>query len=261
VHLGFWYGPAVPVDVRDEEGGIRILTLARPPANALDAELIAELGEATRAAGTDERVRAVILRGNDRFFSGGLDLKKMAGGEAPRVSEFGYGDGIGALWTLPKPTIAEVRGHAIAGGAILLLACDFRISARGVHKIGLNETPIGLAFPPGAFEISRLAIAHTHFGRAILEGELYSPEEALRVGYLQELVDPDRLSARCLELARKVATFPAGAYAYNKAMLQKPALERCMNEPEADKQRRFEVWTSEETLNAFLARAQGLSKK
>ncbi len=248
------------VDVHDEPGGIRVLTLNRPPANAFDAGLIARLGAAADAARDDAAVRAVIVRGNERFFSGGLDLKKMAGGEAPKVSDFGYHDGIGALWTLPKPTIAEVRGHAIAGGAILLLACDFRISATGPHKIGLNETPIGLAFPPGAFEISRLGLSHTRFGRAILEGELYPPEEALRMGYLHELVAPERLSARCLELAAKVAAYPAGAYAYNKAMLQKPALERCRNEPEADKARRFEVWTSQETLEAFLARAQGLGK-
>jgi enoyl-CoA hydratase len=251
----------VQIDVRDEEGGVRILTLNRPPANAFDAELIADLGEAARAAGAAKEVRAVIVRGNDRFFSGGLDLKKMAGGEAPKVSDFGYGDGIGALWTLPKPTIAEVRGHAIAGGAILLLACDFRISAAGSHKIGLNETPIGLAFPPGAFEISRLGLRHAQFGRAILEGELCEPARALEMGYLHEIVPPDRLSDRCLELAKKVAQYPAGAYAYNKAMLQKPALERCLNEPEAEKQRRSEVWTSEETLNAFLSRAAGLSKK
>jgi enoyl-CoA hydratase len=250
----------VPVDVRDEEGGVRILTLNRPPANALDSAFIAELGQAATEASRDPSVRAVILRGNDRFFSGGLDLKKMAAGEAPLVQSFGWGDGIAAIWTLPKPTIAEVRGHAIAGGAILCLACDFRISAKGEHKIGLNETPIGLAFPPGAFEISRLGIAHTHFGRAILEGELYPPDRAREVGYLQEVVDPDRLSAHCLALARKVAAFPAGAYAYNKALLQRPAIERCMNEPEEAKQRRAEVWSSEETLNAFLARAQGLKK-
>src|SRR5688572_29392656 len=139
--------------------------------------------------------------------------------------------------------------------------CDFRISATGTHKIGLNETPIGLAFPPGAFEISRLGLRHSSFGRAILEGELHDPARALEMGYLHEVVAPERVADRCLELARKVSAYPAGAYAYNKAMMQKPALERCLNEPESEKQRRAEVWTSQETLEAFLARAQGLSKK
>jgi enoyl-CoA hydratase len=248
------------IEVRDE-GEVRILTLANPPANALDAAVIAALGDATVDAGRDPKVRAVILRGNDRFFSGGLDLKKMAMGEAVTVASFGYSDGIGSLFGLPKPTIAEIGGHAIAGGAILALACDFRIAADAGQKIGLNETAIGLAFPPGAFEIARAGLPKRSFARAILEAELYAPRDALDMGYVHEVVPKDTLSGRCKELAKKLGAYPSGAYAHNKAMAQRPFLERCQNEPEEDVRRRTEIWTSEETLNAFIARARGLAKK
>lgn len=253
--------PAVPVDVQDEDGGVRVLTLNRPPANAFDAQLIADLGEAAKAAADAPAVRAVVIRGNDRFFSGGLDLKKMAAGEAAKVSDFGYGDGIGALWTMPKPTVAEIRGHAIAGGGILALACDFRIAAAGSQRIGLNETAIGLAFPVGAFEIARSGLPHRHFPRVILEAELYEPEQAKEYGFVHEIVPAESLSNRCLELARKLGAYPSGAYAYNKALAQGPNVERCKSETAEEKQRRLAVWSSEETINAFFARAQGLSKK
>lgn len=251
----------MPVDVHDEDGGVRVLTLNRPKANAFDAQLIADLGEAAQAAAEAPEVRAVVVRGNDRFFSGGLDLKKMASGEALKVADFGYGDGVGAIWTLPKPTVAEIRGHAIAGGGILALACDFRIASAGAQKIGLNETAIGLAFPLGAFEIARSGLPHRYFTRVIMEAELYEPEEAKEYGFIHEITSADALEGRCLELARKLGAYPSGAYAYNKALAQRPFLDRCKSETEEERQRRLAVWSSEETINAFLTRAQGLSKK
>lgn len=141
------------VESRDLGDGVRILRLNRPPANAINAEFLGALGEQCKAARDDENVRAVIVAGNGRFFSGGLDLKEAASG-AIRVGSLAgsQDDGLFMLWTLPKPTVAMVNGHAIAGGVIIALACDFRITQSGNHRFGLNEVAIGLAFPRGAFE-------------------------------------------------------------------------------------------------------------
>lgn len=249
------------IETRDEEGGVRTLTLARPPANALDSALLAALFDAVRAAIDDARVRALIVRGQERFFSGGLDLLQMAGGEAGRMAGFGYGDGVFALWTCPKPTIAEISGHAIAGGALVALACDHRISARGTHKLGLNETAIGLAFPRGAFEIARATLPPHELGRILLGAELFEPEAALELGFVHELVDRDDLHARCLERARLLGEYPAGAYAYNKALVQEPYVARAVAEPESAREALMSIWTSEETVQAFLRRAASLGKK
>ena len=251
----------MPVDVEDLDGGVRAITLNRPPANALDGDLVDELRTTFLAADEDDAVRAVVVRGNERFFSAGLDLKKMAMGEADRIKNFGSDDGVSALWHLKKPTIAEVRGHAIAGGAILALACDLRIACSSPKKIGLNETAIGLAFPLGALEIARSALPKRFFARIILEAELHAPEAALELGFLDEVVPEEALGPRCLELARKLGAYPAGAYAHNQALVRKPSIDRCAAESSEDRERHLAVWTSEETIRAFLTRAQGLSSK
>jgi enoyl-CoA hydratase len=249
------------IEARDLDGGVRILTLARPPANAIDASLLAALGEAADAAAAEERVRAVVVTGSGRFFSAGLDLKAMAAGGAGAMAGFGFADGIFKIWTLPKPTVAMVNGHAMAGGCILALACDFRVTCTGPHRIGLNETAVGLAFPTGAFEIAHLALTNRDARRALLEAEAHGAEEACRLGLVDEVVAPEQLEATCLAKARKLGAYAAPAYALNKQGLQRQAVERVRNEPPALRAAIQQAWTSEETLRAFAARLAAVSKR
>jgi enoyl-CoA hydratase len=248
------------IEVKDEDDGIRVLTLTRPPANALTLEVIEELKRAMIDIGADAKVRAVILRGNDRFFSAGLDLAEMAQGGAEKMVNFGLDDGVFALWTLPKPTIAEISGHAVAGGSILALACDLRIAANGPYKIGLNETTLGLAFPAGAMEIARLSLPHHFLARLLLGGGVYMPDEALEVGYVHEVIERDLLRDRCLSVARELGQAPARAYAYNKASLQAEALGRLRKEPEEQRRKILLEWSSEETRKVFEKRLQSIKK-
>lgn len=249
------------IQIQDLEGGVRQITLSRPPANAINGALSRALLAAVEAANVDSAVRAVIVRGNDRFFSGGLDLPEMAQGAAAEMAGFGYRDGAHALWTIPKPTVAEIAGHAIAGGALLALSCDVRIAARKTQKIGLNETAIGLAFPRGAYEIARSALANQHFGRLLLEAGLYGVEEAQRYGYVHEIVEAEALSARCLEVARTLAAHPREAYALNKQRIREPFVAACEGETVLMRERVLKSWGSEETQQAFLRRAATLTKK
>ena len=124
--------------VRSEEcdGGVRLLTLDRPPANALDETLLADLGAALTAAAADPAVRAVVLTGAGAFLSGGFDLAAPRRDHAAaRALQRLYRDTHVQLLGFPKPTIAMVNGHAIAGGLVLALACDYRLGSRGEYRL------------------------------------------------------------------------------------------------------------------------------
>lgn len=251
------------IDSRDEEGGIRVLTLNRPPAHAIDAELLKEMARACEAAARDDGVRVVVLTGSGKFFCGGLDLKSVTAGNGEWLqhTELGRNDGLFALWTLPKPTLAMVNGHAIAGGAILTLACDVRIAVSTGAKIGLNETAIGLAFPVGALEIVRLALTNRQARRVLLEAGLHPPDVARELGLVDEIVEPARLEETCLARARTLARLCRCAYAHTKRALQQEAVDRVHNETAAHRKTVYDVWTSEETRQALLAQLAGVGKK
>ena len=119
----------------DPRRGVRLLTLDRPPANAINGDLLTDLSAALDAAAGEDTVRAVVITGAGRFFSGGLDLRAAGFAEEFRSGRLLslYRDSHLKLLSFPKPTIAMVNGHAIAGGLILLLACDLRLGFLPAH--------------------------------------------------------------------------------------------------------------------------------
>lgn len=209
------------IHVSNHEGGVRLLRIERPPANAINTEFLQALHEAATESEADDRVRAIVVTGTGRFFSAGLDIKEMQAKGAGELAKLGGGkDGIYRLWRLAKPTIAMVDGHALAGGAILMLACDFRIASRGAFKIGVTETALGLPLPNGAFQIARHAVPQVHARRILLEADAFDPDGACEVGLIDEVVAQESLEARCFALAAKLGAHPTAAYAFQKYALQ-----------------------------------------
>lgn len=251
------------IDTRDEEGGVRVLTLNRPPAHAIDSGLLDELSRACDAAARDDAVRAVVLTGSGKFFCGGLDLKSLNTDEREleRLLDLGRDDGIFKLWTLPKPTVAMINGHAIAGGVMLTLACDIRIAVNSGAKIGLNEVAIGLAYPIAVFELVRLALTNESARRVMLGAGLHAPETARELGLVDELVEPARLAEVCFERARALGRHPRLAYAHAKQELQHEAIDRIRRETPAHRQSVCAVWKSDETTQLLNAQLAALGKK
>ncbi|HXQ20434.1 MAG TPA: enoyl-CoA hydratase/isomerase family protein [Candidatus Acidoferrales bacterium] len=249
------------VEQRDLAGGVRVLTLHNPPANAFDQALRDELAAACDAARTDARVRAVVVTGAGRFFSGGLDLKAVSAGSRADVfgMDFGRNDGAFALWTLPKPTVAMVNGHAIAGGGIICLACDIRIAARSGLKIGLNEVAIGLSFPTGAYEIALSALGERHARRVLLEAGLYDVDTARQLGLIDDVVEPADLERVCIDRARLLGSYGQAAYADTKRSLQRDAVRRVVNETEEQRRATRQIWSSPETKGAIAAQLAKVS--
>lgn len=250
------------VDSRDLPNGIRVLTLNRPPANAISAELNDALRDRCRDALGDDSVRALIVTGAGKFFSGGMDLKNALGGLGGiRNLAGGPDDGIFSLWTMPKPTVAMVNGHAIAGGAVIALACDFRITCQGEHKFGLNEVAIGLAFPMGAFEIVRLAMDNRALRRAMLEAGLHGASRACELGFVDEVVEYERLESRAIETALRLASLGRGAYANTKKHIQGEAVERVLAQSLARFDQTAAVARAPETRERIQSQVSTLAKK
>lgn len=212
-----------------------ILRLAHGRANALDLELTGALLEELRRLRA-ESTGALLLTGSGAIFSAGVDLKRLLSGGAAYVDEFlpRMNAMFRELFTFPRPVIAAVNGHAIAGGCILALACDWTIMARGDAEIGMPELPVGVPFPSMALEIVRNAVAPERVPALILRGRRCRPDEALEVGLVHEICEPAELENRALEAASRFTGMSPRAYAQVKAMLRQPALDRCSETAEAE---------------------------
>lgn len=244
----------------DHDGGVRLLMLDRPPANAIDEELLRDLGAALERARDDDAVRAVVLTGAGPFLSGGFDLgAPRRDAAATRELARLYRDTHLALLTLPKPTLAMVHGHAIAGGLVLALACDYRLGLDGDYKIGLNEVAIGASFPRVALEIVRLRLTHARASELLLGASLYPAKEAVRLGVVDELLGADVLESTVLRRAARMGAFPREAYAHTKAALVAEAVARVVAETAEEADAAAAVWLTAESRAARAAQRKKLA--
>jgi enoyl-CoA hydratase len=255
------------VRAEDREQGVRLLTLDRPPANAITPELLSDLTAALKAASGDDAVRAVVLTGEGRFFSAGLDLRGGIDFSAAATSG-GDVDPFAALHNcllsflcFPKPTVAMLRGHAIAGGLVLVLACDYRLGLVDDYRIGLNEVAIGAAFPRSAFEIVRLRLSHQQASELLLGAALYPGSEAVRLGVVEELLPAESFESTVMRRAAGLGRFPREAYAHTKAALVEQAIAHIEAETLESAQRTIAVWMSVESIAARAKQAEKLSSQ
>ncbi|MFY9489110.1 MAG: crotonase/enoyl-CoA hydratase family protein [Solirubrobacterales bacterium] len=202
-------------EVRD---GVGWLEFDDGGVNALNTTVFEGYFSALDDAEADDSVGAVVLTGRDGFFSAGMDLKWMEqidrdelGTIGPNLARLAH-----RLVIFPKPVIAAVEGHAIAGGAIILLACDRSVGATGSYKVGLNEVALGIPFGGFALNLARLHLMPSAFGSALLHGETHGPERAHALGYLDELVAPGEVRSRVAEIASRAAKLSSFAYTITK---------------------------------------------
>ncbi len=219
------------------------IVLSGPGRNALGSALMQRLLADVRAAGE----RPILLTGADGAFSAGLDLKEVAALDRPGMERFLglLDDVIDALFLHPGPTVACVNGHAIAGGCMLALCCDLRVATEDpAVRIGLNEVPLGLEFPPKLLALARRRVPPHSLERVILEGALHDPRTALELGLVDEVTHDAHAVARAR--LERLASSPPAVYAVTKRTLRAGALD--LN----DDQRRYfrdvvvPAWCSDE---------------
>ncbi|HMD45218.1 MAG TPA: enoyl-CoA hydratase/isomerase family protein [Acidimicrobiales bacterium] len=236
---------------RDVTDGVALLRLEHGKVNALDVEtlreLVTALGE-VRAEGA----RAVVVTGEGRAFSAGVDLNRVLDGGPAYATELigALGDGLAALFTHPQPVVAAVNGAAIAGGCILACAADRRLAVPSA-RIGATELTVGVPFPAAALEVLRHACGE-RTEEAVLSGRLFDGGGAVEVGMVHELVEPDQLVEAAVARAATLGEVPAEVYRLTKDLLRRPALARIAasagGDPEVAR-----IWGSPETAAAIRA--------
>jgi len=227
---------------RTADDGIVTLRLAHGKASALDIELLDALAlSVAEIAGSD--ARAVILTGTGSIFSAGVDLFRLLDGGREYAERFvpALSRMLLELFALPKPLVVAVNGHAIAGGCIFTLTGDYRLMAAGSARIGMPELLVGVPFPAAVVEIVRYAVPPQHLQSLMYTGRTVLPDEALRLGIVDEVTDT--LDARALEVARHLAALPPRAFTLAKRQLRDKAITHAKhfaNELDADVR---ELWS------------------
>ncbi len=210
----------------EHDAGVVTLAIDRPPANAMDVTLLRELPAAIEQLAGDPP-RALVLTGRPGFFSAGADLKLVPGygPEEQRQMVASINAMALGVYGLPCPVVGAVTGHAIAGGLVLALCTDVRI-ASSAGRYGLTEVKVGVPYPQAAIGVVAAELA-PHAARVLALGnELIDADECLRLGVFDEVLEPDHVLPRALELATKLAAFPPDVYARTKRELRGANVER-----------------------------------
>ncbi len=212
------------------QGGICVLRLEHGKPNSISQAVAEELSRALEEAEKSSEVKAIVLFGRAGMFSGGFDLGTMGqGAAAARDMVIAGGRLLMDLYNHPKPVVVGCAGHAIAMGALMLMAADERIGAEGSFKLGMNETAIGMTLPTFAIELSRARLSKRHFDRILIQSTICDPQAAVDAGILDRLVAPERLEDEALEAAARLAELKQPAFRNNKRIAHAKTVERVLS--------------------------------
>jgi 3,2-trans-enoyl-CoA isomerase len=241
-----------------EHGAIRELRLARPPVNALDPALLRALRAALAEAVTGAR-EAVVLSGAPGRFSGGLDVPALLTLDRAGILEtwrtfFALMRDLAAS---PIPVAAALTGHSPAGGTVLALFTDHRVIAAGDFRVGLNEVRVGLPVPEVLLRALAYAVGERQAARLAVGGLLLAPDEALRIGLVDEVAPVAEVVPRALAWARELLARPRAATLATRALARRPLVAAFDTVDERMLAAVTDQWFTEEaqaTLRALAAR-------
>ena len=212
---------------------VAILRFDDGKANAISPVALDALNAALDRA--EKEARAVALLGRPGRFSAGFDLSVMRQGpEAAQALVGGGAELLARMVGSPLPIVAGCSGHALAMGALLLLAADQRLGTEGDFKLGLNEVAIGMTLPQFALELAEERLSRRHLQRSVSQAEIYDPVAAVDAGYLDRLVPADQLEAASIAEARRLTELHPRAFAETKKKLRGAVVERIRAGLQAD---------------------------
>lgn len=244
-----------------DHGEIRQLRLARAPVNALNPALCTALITALRQAAADG-VGGVVLAGGPKVFSAGLDVPYLLSLRTPEALSEAWETFLETARTLagsPLPVVAAINGHSPAGGCVLALCCDYRVMASGALRIGLNETQVGLVVPEGIQRLMRRVVGHGRAERLLVAGTMLESAQALAVGLVDELAEPEAVSARARAWLQGLLQLPRTPMLATRALARADLVAAL--HPELIQTARFiAAWNDADTQGALRALLAKLGK-
>jgi len=205
------------------EGNVAIIKISNGKANAITHKVIDLLEIYLDKAATEKKV--VILTGQTSFFSAGYDLKIMNQGADKAKALVTAGSKLThKMLSFPMPIIAACNGHAVAKGAFLLLACDYRLGVSGDFKIGLNEVMIGMTMHHAGISMAKARLAPVFYERSVNNSEIYNPQGAVTAGFLDKIVTPEQLLPIATKIATQFSQLNLDAHAATKLRVRKAYL-------------------------------------
>ena len=236
------------IELQKDAGIVKVI-LHRGKVNALNDQVIAELHSTLIDLEKDLNVKAIVISGSGKFFSFGFDIPEFLSYSKQKFTDYlvRFTDLYAYIFFYPKPVIAAINGHAIAGGCMLALAGDKRIMVSGKAKISLNEINFGSSVFAGSTEMLRFCAGDKNAAEILYSGAMYSAEEAKELGLIDIFTNENDLMKVATTLALELGEKPVPAFASIKSLLRKSfADEMKLKEKESIK-RFVDIWYSEST--------------
>ncbi|MCK9390192.1 MAG: enoyl-CoA hydratase/isomerase family protein [Syntrophales bacterium] len=233
----------------EKADGIAKVILARGKVNAINEAVIDELTACFQRLAADAETKAVVLTGQGKFFTYGFDIPEFLNYKQEAFLRYltKFTDFYGYLFLFPKPVIAALNGHTMAGGCMIAIACDYRIMVSGKAKISLNEINFGSSLFAGSVEIMKLWLGQKNAETAVYTGAMYAAEEAFRLGLIHQVALEADLEANARTVAEQFAAKDGVAFRSIKHLLRKPLADE-IKKREKDSLLEFvAIWYSEGT--------------
>lgn len=206
-----------------QKGQLIHIRMSHGKANTMDYEFCRDLAVKFRELAAQD-VSACVLSGQGKIFSAGADLVRAIKEPEDYMTRYfpALVELFKSVFEFPKPVVAAVNGHAIAGGCVLAACCDYRLMVANRGLIGIPELLVGVPFPAIAMEVIRSCVNPADFHRMVYRAETFTADRALRIGLVDEVVDEGKILDSAQAVAEQLATIPPDVFLLTKRQLRRP---------------------------------------